>query len=499
MSRRPRKPIPPELRDMPKIPNINPLEASLPKIPKTPPAFSRLTSAPQFDESWFQTYDTNPDAAKLFRERMLSQNPGKTLTNVNFFIAQKREKMEKQLGKERLARSKALKEEAHKAAQQKKEEEAQKKRYDEAYKKCQAIQKKIDPYLSVSIERLALARKDIFGEIHSKYHSLVSGEIDRLRKQLSDECFLRGKVPDEYMFFKPMNKIIRDMRKEMCEKMKEYFLKKYAAANNPTIKEAFEKYPAIYTKYQGIFKENVIRVTNGLNDLCPVDETDNYFDEATVSSLMERSIQQMKSEMDASKARKGGRRKTRKKRKTKKGKKDKKSKKKITRKRIKKGGNRTQNGFYAPSNPQFTSHPDEICPICQIPFQETPELAIYKTTCQPVGHNFHVNCLYRLCQMNRQSPEECPICKQMGVNCNEIIRFREKNLHPFPESASTAVRQIYNEQEPPTPRPEPIQPPAGTPSFPLPPNAQFPEPNEPLPSYEEITARLSALRNNRRN
>ena len=67
------------LKKMPSAPQVNPLESVLPSPSKIPPALTRLRSAPQFDESWFSTYDKNPESAKMFRQQMLLKNKGKEM------------------------------------------------------------------------------------------------------------------------------------------------------------------------------------------------------------------------------------------------------------------------------------------------------------------------------------------------------------------------------------------------------------------------------------
>ena len=100
-------------------------------------------------------------------------------------------------------------------------------------------------------------------------------------------------------YFDNMEKIIAQFRKEMCAKMKEHIIKKYSAETNRTIQNARLKYPSVYKKHLPQLKENMQRIITGLNDLCPVDKTNRYFDEKLVSGLMDPIVVQMQREIDS--------------------------------------------------------------------------------------------------------------------------------------------------------------------------------------------------------
>jgi len=287
-----------EIARMPKVPTTNPLVTSLPSVPRVPPALKRLKTAPQFDESWFDTYDSNPDAAKLFRQEMVKKNPGRNLEGIMNEIKRKRVVMDEKRRKDRLLAAKQKREEGRKAVLQQREREEKQKKDQEAHAKCVELQKKVDVYLQLPIEKIAL-KTPLFGGIHKKYQALVSREIERVREIIKNECFLRRKVPNERELFKPMNKIVENMKKEMCQMMKEDVKKRYSVTTNPTIKKAYETHPEVYKKYLPMLNENMKRITDALDELCPIDETNRYFDQTTVDALMERVIYQMKGEMRA--------------------------------------------------------------------------------------------------------------------------------------------------------------------------------------------------------
>ena len=94
---------------------------------------------------------------------------------------------------------------------------------------------------------------------------------------------------------------------------------------------------------------------------------------------------------------------------------------------------------------------EDVCPICLQQFSETPELAVYETTC---GHKFHNNCLNRVCDSARAP--RCPICRSelekaaignepARADCKEVYAFASKALDN-PDFLDEKNRAIYDAQ-----------------------------------------------------
>lgn len=64
-----------------------------------------------------------------------------------------------------------------------------------------------------------------------------------------------------------------------------------------------------------------------------------------------------------------------------------------------------------------------MCPICHEKFKETPNKAIYKTSC---GHKLHNDCLL---DWHAQNKHNCPICRQdIDKDMSDVFNFKNKNL-----------------------------------------------------------------------
>ena len=301
--------------------------ASLPLIPKfNPLALSRLRSAPQFDESWFSTYDANPEAAKMFREQMLEKNKGKgfTIQAVVSYIQSRRLVMEEQRKKDRVAVAKVKREQERRRLDVEREQKAQKVQDKEVFKLCQQLKQKLANYPSrtTALETFAIKKPELFREIHSRFITNIREESESVDSIIKNDCSLKrgpeflSKTYQNNLFAK-MEKIIAQFRKDMCAKMYEHVSEKYSAATNPIIKNARENYPTIYKKYLPRLEHNIQRIKTGYDGLCPDDLTNNYFDEKFVSgarTLMDPIVEQMQREIAAVKARPtrlGGKKKTR--------------------------------------------------------------------------------------------------------------------------------------------------------------------------------------------
>jgi hypothetical protein len=75
---------------------------------------------------------------------------------------------------------------------------------------------------------------------------------------------------------------------------------------------------------------------------------------------------------------------------------------------------------------------EDVCPICLQQFSETPELAVYETTC---GHKFHNNCLNRTCDTAERAGNDlvCPICRadletEKLHDCTDVWAFANEAL-----------------------------------------------------------------------
>jgi hypothetical protein len=297
--------------------------ASLPSIPKVPPALSRLRSAPQFDESWFSTYDANPEAAKMFREQILEKAKGKgfTMQAVVSYIQSRRLVMEEQRKKDRVAVAKVKRQEERRRVDVEREQKAQKVQDKEVFKLCQQLKQKLANYPSrtTALETFAIKKPELFREIHSRFITNIREESESVDSIIKNDCSLK-RDPEflsktyQYKLFAKMEKIIAQFRKDMCAKMYEHVINKYSAATNPIIKNARENYPTIYKKYLPRLEHNIQRIKTGYDGLCPDDLTNNYFDEKFVSGLMDPIVEQMQREIAAVKARPtrlGGKKKTR--------------------------------------------------------------------------------------------------------------------------------------------------------------------------------------------
>lgn len=297
------------LESMPPPPPVNPLASVLPKEPKVPPALSRLRSAPQFDESWFYTYDKNPDAAKMFRQQMLLKNKGKGMPTVVSDIQRRRSVMEEQRRKDRLAASKAKAAAVAQETKRKGEQKEKEGRDKKVYEVCQQLKQTSDSYpgKTTALEKVAMKKPELFRAIHSKFKSNIAAEKERVDNIIKNDCSLK-RDPEflsktyQFKLFRNMDKIIAQFRKEMCAKMKEHIIKKYSAETNRTIQNARLKYPAVYQKHLPKLKENMQRIITGLDELCPADTTNRYFDETLVSGLMDPIVMQMQREIDAASA-----------------------------------------------------------------------------------------------------------------------------------------------------------------------------------------------------
>ena len=285
------------LKKMPSDPQVNPLAATLPSASKIPPALSRLRSAPQFDESWFYTYDNNPDAAKMFREQMLLKKSD---------IQRRRSDMEEQRRKDRLAASKAKAAAVAQETKRKGEQKEKEARDKKVYEVCQQLKQTLDIYpgKTTALEKVAMKKPELFRAIHSKFKSNIAAEKERVDNIIKNDCSLK-RDPEflsktyQFKLFRNMDKIIAQFRKEMCAKMKDHIIKKYSAETNRTIQNARLKYPAVYQTHLPKLKENMQRIITGLDELCPADTTNRYFDENLVSGLMDPIVMQMQREIDA--------------------------------------------------------------------------------------------------------------------------------------------------------------------------------------------------------
>lgn len=294
------------LKKMPPAPQVNPLAATLPPASKIPPALTRLRSAPQFDESWFYTYDKNPEAAKMFRQQMLLKNKGKEMSAVVSDIQRRRSVMEEQRRKDRLAASKAKAAAAAQETKRKGEQKEKEVRDKKVYEVCQQLKQTSDSYpgKTIALEKVAMEKPELFKALHSKFKTNIAAEKGRVDNIIKNDCSLKRNpefLSKTYQFklFRNMDKIIAQFRKEMCAKMKEHIIKKYSAETNRTIQNARLKYPTVYQKHLPQLKENMQRIITGLDDLCPVDTTNRYFDETLVSGLMDPIVVQMQREIDA--------------------------------------------------------------------------------------------------------------------------------------------------------------------------------------------------------
>jgi hypothetical protein len=294
------------LKKMPSAPQVNPLAATLPPASKIPPALTRLRSAPQFDESWFYTYDKNPEAAKMFRQQMLLKNKGKEMSAVVYDIQRRRSVMEEQRRKDRLASAKAKAAAAAEETKRKGEQKEKEARDKKVYEVCQQLKQTSDSYpgKTTALEKVAMKKPKLFKTIHSKFKTNIAAEKERVDNIIKNNCSLK-RDPEflsktyQYKLFANMEKIIAQFRREMCAKMKEHIIKKYSAQTNATINNARLKYPTVYQKHLPKLKENMQRIITGLDDLCPVDTTNRYFDEKLVSGLMDPIVMQMQREIDA--------------------------------------------------------------------------------------------------------------------------------------------------------------------------------------------------------
>ena len=92
---------------------------------------------------------------------------------------------------------------------------------------------------------------------------------------------------------------------------------------------------------------------------------------------------------------------------------------------------------------------EDICPICHESFKETPEKAIYKTSC---GHVFHNDCLDTLCDL-KQGETTCPICRKPLLSdekrvydCIDVSEFTYKNLFEPKFNGDEEIKTLYNNQ-----------------------------------------------------
>ena len=292
--------------------NTSPVEeeiAPLPSIPKIPPALARLRSAPQFDASWFSTYDANPEAAKLFRQQMFLKKKGNQMSGVVSEIQRRRSVMEEERKKDRLAGYKVKREQERRRVDVKREQKAQKVQDNQVFKVCQQLKQRVDSYpgRSKALEKVAIEKPELFRGIHARFISNMTDEKERVDNIIKNECLLK-RDPEflsktyQYNIFAKMEKIIAKFRKDMCAKMKEHIIKKYSAETNRTIQNARLKYPSVYKKHLPQLKENMQRIITGMDDLCPVDKTNRYFDEKLVSGLMDPIVVQMQREIDSAAA-----------------------------------------------------------------------------------------------------------------------------------------------------------------------------------------------------
>jgi hypothetical protein len=126
------------------------------------------------------------------------------------------------------------------------------------------------------------------------------------------------------------------------------------------------------------------------------------------------------------------------------------TKKKYNRRLIRGGNESWPNDSWGTANQ--ISDPEEICPICFEKFKNTPDKAIFKTSC---GHKFHNDCLYEW-----HDQATCPSCRtDISSDFNNIYAFKNKRLGTYnPETGqenpitaadfngNEEVFRIYNEQ-----------------------------------------------------
>lgn len=98
---------------------------------------------------------------------------------------------------------------------------------------------------------------------------------------------------------------------------------------------------------------------------------------------------------------------------------------KKTYRRLRKGGNGEEDNWPEQSWGTASEITDEteICPVCHEKFKETPNKAIYKTSC---GHKLHNDCLL---VWHSQGKNNCPICRQdIDKDMSDVFSFKNKML-----------------------------------------------------------------------
>ena len=226
MSRRPSSKLP----NVPQTdPEIETIKKALPNVPQTDPEIETLKSMPdQYSTQWFALYDgmSKTNKAKYnhyLLKRLNERDPGWTYQGViKTFLESKRKEAERkeEERKEQAERLKTLKETLSQfkpppTKQPVSKSEPKSTRVTaftvppDVYKQCQQLSKEIDGLLGYTkgVEK--------FPEIDRKYRRNFFEELEKLRNQLSNECFLRGQVPERQKFFKKMNTLLENMMAEM--------------------------------------------------------------------------------------------------------------------------------------------------------------------------------------------------------------------------------------------------------------------------------------------
>ena len=79
----------------------------------------------------------------------------------------------------------------------------------DVHAQCQQLKKEIEEFIGYTTDL------EKFPEVNTKYRPKFLEELQNLQDRLSNDCFLRGQVPERQKFFKKMTSLLESMMTEM--------------------------------------------------------------------------------------------------------------------------------------------------------------------------------------------------------------------------------------------------------------------------------------------
>lgn len=190
----------------------------LPSVPSTDPTVNKLKTMPNtFSPEWFDVYNSADKKQQAqFKRHLHEKNPHLAYDFIVKHIETKRAQAKRaeqiQATINTIPSPLKTKPKVMRSMVKPKQSFTLQKLPESIYNQCAEIKQTIEKYLE-----LPLPQAEKYPNIYREYNQKIIDQINKLRTEIKNDCFVNGRVPNKAKFFEPLNKLLAQMHADMVK------------------------------------------------------------------------------------------------------------------------------------------------------------------------------------------------------------------------------------------------------------------------------------------